>query len=104
MQLLGLLVDAVLPLSLRLDLQVLNRQVDDLVSQTGLFHRVRWRREISCPLEPEEVLVVIVFTLRLFVLQVLEARQVKLTPQVELVSFDGASILAELIKSFDCPV
>ena len=73
-QLLCLFVDAVLSLSLCLDLQVLYGQINDLVPQSGLFNRVRWRCKISNTLKPEEVLVVIVFTLRLFVIQVLEAR------------------------------
>ena len=45
---------------------------------------------------------IFVVTLWLLLLQVLEAGQVKLTTQVELVSYDGTRVLAKLVKGLNC--
>ena len=98
---LDFLLEAILELPFRLDFQVLDRQVNYLVAELGFFGWVRWRREITCPLKPEEVLVILVLAPLRFVAEVLEAGQVKFTAQIELVGHNGASVLAKLVEGFD---
>ena len=90
-----------LALAFGLDLQVLNRQVDYLVSEAGLFGGVRGRREVPLTLEPEEVLVLLVVASLRLVEEFLEAWHIELAPQVKLVCLDLARVLAELVECLE---
>ena len=55
-QLRSLLLLSQLALTLGLDLHVVDGQVYYLISEAGLLGGIGRRREIACPLEPQEVL------------------------------------------------